>query len=72
MLASPSGLALGIALCGAADEALGQVIGLVVGVLLRRMLHEVGRRAVQDSALSSLESELDTANGVDDDAGRVR
>ena len=51
-----SGVTREMALCaGTADEALGQLISHVVGVLPRRMLHEIGRRPVQDSALPSLE-----------------
>src|SRR5215204_1048000 len=54
------------------DELLGRVVRLVVHDLLRRGLHQVRARALECAGDVVVQRELRQADGVDDDAGRVR
>src|SRR5690606_33704161 len=54
------------------DELLGQLTSFIVGSLIVRRLHQVAGRAVKLAADAVVERELDQADRVDDDAGRVR
>src|SRR5258708_17119598 len=54
------------------NELLHEVFRLGVAVLHRGRLHEVRARAFERASDASIESELDTADGIDDDACGVR
>src|SRR4051794_2472826 len=54
------------------DELLGQLVRLVILDLLRGRLHEVRARRDERTGDAVVERELREADGVDDDAGRVR
>src|SRR5262245_14260716 len=56
----------------AAQEALDVVARLVVGQLLRRVLHQVRRRAQQRPADAALAGDPTAADRIDDAAGGVR
>src|SRR4051794_29725587 len=56
----------------AVDEVLDGLAGLVVEVLHRRRLHEVARGRQDRATDAAVLRDLRRAQGVDDDAGRVR
>src|SRR5215207_2310421 len=70
--ASGNGVRARSALLLAPDEGLELRATEVVGALLRRGLHQVGGRREQGSADATVLGDLRRADGVDDDAGRVR
>src|SRR5437016_2178680 len=55
-----------------ADELLCPFPRLLIGELHRRRLHEVAGRSDERPGNLAVECDLRAANGVDDDAGRIR